>query len=355
MLIKSAKKKALKVEAIQSITQSPIQLVFHFNSKVKTAIGSQVQKEAAPATPQGTSEKQANKAATAIKLCVNQRSQLIGIRASVLESNRVAQRAIELKSDDQRSKHIPSVGRSAGASLRSLKLSVLCSTAETPSAESASSLKGSSLKGSTAVLWLEPPINKETSAMVPAWRGNTQSASELFVYQLWCSLMIHSGCLSVSGVNIVSDGGLGLSGEPSELAYNTNQSMMLLGGKIYGKEYSAYEILKILTNYGLSCSVDSVNSSLFGSRETASVTGVVGVSGGATTQSYGLDKAGILTPESLELEYAQTVQKDGCPAVYAAVYSNLSNTLSLADRVEGLMRQSMSILICLLLQVGRES
>ena len=339
MLIKSAKKKALKVEAIQSLTQSPIQLVFHFNSKVKTAIGSQVQKEVAPAAQQGASEKLANKAATAIKLCVNQRSQLIGIRASVLESNRVAQRAVELKSEKaQRVPVVPHAG--------SLKLSILCSSVETQSADSSSYIKGS-----TAVLWLEPPENKDTADIVPPFRGNTKSASELFVYQLWCSLMIHSGCLSVNGVNIVSEAD---ASEPRSLAYNTNQSFMLLGGKIYGKEYSAYEILKILTNYGLSCSVDSVSASLFGSRDSASVTGAVGVSGGATTPSYGLDKAGVFTPESLELEYAQTIQKNGCPAVYTAVYSNLSNTLSLADRVEGMMLRSMSMLINLLLQVGRE-
>jgi hypothetical protein len=351
MLIKSAKKKALKVEAIQSLVHSPIQLVFHFNSKVKTAIGSQIKKESVSVTPQGASDGVANKAVNAIKLCVNQRSQLIGIRASVMESNTLALKAIEQKLNNMQLSASAASCTGGGAFDSVLKLSVISS----PNTGDRSSYVR---KGSTAILWLEPSVNKSvadtmqlssTSVNNTLFRGNTKSASELLVYQLWCALMLHSGCMSISGVSLLPNK------SSSSVSYSTNQSFMLLGGKIYGKEYGASEIIQILTDYSLSCALNSGSrstktiDSLFSSSSV--VTGTVGLSGGATTPSYAFPTGSVLAPEVIQAEFVKTIETDGCPAIYGDLCGNLSTTLSLADRFQVMSLNAMSNLIYCLSQI----
>ena len=361
MLIKSAKKKALKVEAIQSLVHSPIQLVFHFNSKVKTAIGSQIKKaqaqESVSVTPQGASDGVGNKAVNAIKLCVNQRSQLIGVRASVMETNTLALKAIEQKlNKTQRSASVASVTGS-GALESVLKLSVISSK----NTGDGSTYVG---KGSTAILWLEPSVKTSVAQgqaqahdtsinnTFALFRGNTKSASELLVYQLWCALMLHSGCMSISGVSLLPNKSGASESSSVSTCYSTNQSFMLLGGKIYGKEYGASEIIKMLTDYSLSCAVSSSKQRvdrLYSSKSV--VTGTVGLSGGATTPSYALDLACVLAPEVIQAEFVKTIETNACPAIYGELYSNLSTSLSLADRLQGMSMNAMSNLLYCLSQI----
>lgn len=332
MFIRSAKKKAFKLEASQNLCNNSIKLVFHFNSKVKTAQGSQALRERVNQSVAPSCG--VDSVASRIKT-THQRSQLVGIRASVMESNNTVydHAKVQLASAGEGRSDVdakPRRGHEHACSIPALRLSVMACRGNLAahSNPKASTTEGAyEVKGSTAILWLTAANDTEQKS---ASVGLLSTASELLHCQLWCSIMLHSGNLSVTTV---------AGSDQLASSYTSSQSFMLLGGSLYGKEYSASDILKILTDYRLSCSADSGLGT-----EVLSV-----VDTGTLALQSGLDLARVLTPESLSRLYAKSLNPNTCPTIVSELSACMvAQSLTLIAFCQTSMLQVMSQLVFVL-------